>query len=816
MINNTLKIALRHLWRNRLFTTLNVFGLCISISACWIIYRIIGYEFSYDAQLPNKEHIYKVISSFVSEDKTSKMGGVAAPLYQGIQEEITGLEHVVPVFFQGINRAETQRNGEKFTLEDPQHVAATNNQYFQMLPYNWLAGDKVTALTDPKSVVLTERRAKEYFPNAKPEDMLHQTITYYGRDTVQRTVTGIVSDFNKPSEFIAEEMIALPGKVYESYMWTNTNGGDRLYLQFKKDANVIAKLKQINELDKRHWKAFADERGSELKKTKSYELLPIQEVHFATDVSDYGISKTSKPVMFGLVGIGVFLLILACINYINTSVAQMPQRGKEIGVRKTLGSSKWHLMNQFLVETLLTTFIASILAFAFGKIGFSILKELIPTGVTFSGEPHVFPLFVSIIIILITCLAGLYPSWLITRVKTVEVFKNSFTVIRSGSRFSLQQALIIFQFAIAMVFIICTIIVGAQLRHTLKADMGFNKEAIVLIDIPWKYLGDARYSNKQFTLFSELRKQPGIKSVALGIPPLSSGYSSSPFQTAVDGKDLNMIKMFKKNIDTAYLRLYQMQLVAGRNILPSDTISEFVINETAVKAFGFPSPKEALGKMINQLGNTKHAIVGVVKDFHTQDFYTSIEPLVMMSDKSSLSTLNIKLDTENTDQWQATLKAIEHQWRNFYPPEGFRYTFYDETIEAMYKQERQIAKLINLAMAITLFISCLGLFGLVTLTAFQRTKEIGIRKVLGATAMGIVTMLSKDFIKLVVIALIVASPVAWWAMNKWLENFVYKINIEWWMFVVAAASAITIALLTVSWQATRAALVNPVDSLRNE
>lgn len=817
MINKTLTIALRHLWSNRLFTILNVFGLCIGISACWIIYRIISYEFSYDAKLPNKENIYKVISSFASEDKMSKMGGVAAPLYQGIEDEITGLAQVVPVFFQGINRAEIQRiNGEKFTLEDPQHITATNNQYFQMLPYNWLAGDKATALTDPKSVVLTVSRAKEYFPNTKPADILHQTITYYGRDTVQRMVTGIVADFYKPSEFIAEEMIALPRSVYESYMWTNTNGGDRLYLQFKRGIDVMSKLKQINALDTRRWKAFEDERGSELKKTKSYELLPIRDVHFATDVSDYGISKTSKPVMFGLIGIGIFLLMLACINYINTSIAQMPQRGKEIGVRKTLGGSKWQLINQFLLETILTTFAASILAFVIGKIGFLTLKNLIPEGVTFNGSVYLFPLFVITVVLLITCLGGLYPSWLITKVKTVDVFKNVFTTAYAGSRFSLQHILITFQFVIAIIFIVCTIIVGAQLRHTLKANMGFNKDAIVLIDIPWKYLDDPRYKEKQFTLLSELSKLSGVEAIAMGVPPLSSGYASSPFQHAADDKELNMIKMFKKNVDTSYLHLYQMQLVAGRNIHASDTISEFVINETAAKAFGFTSPEEAVGKIINQLGNSKHAIVGVVKDFHTQDFYTSIEPLVIMSDKQRLSTLNIKLNTRNPDQWQTTLKAIEKQWGDFYPSESYRYTFYDETIEAMYNQERQIAKLINLSSGIMLFISCLGLFGLATLTAFQRTKEIGIRKVLGATATGIVAMLSKDFIKLITIALVIASPIAWWGMNKWLEDFAYKIEIEWWMFAMAATATIVVALITVSWQAIRVAIAKPVDSLRNE
>ena len=809
------KTTLRHLWRNRLFAALNILGLAIGISACWVIYRIIDHEFSYDAQLPDKENTYQVISSFSSDDK---MGAVAAPLYQGIRAEIPGLEQVIPVFFQHINSAEIVRENEAiFIKEDPKYVVATDSSYFYMLPYIWLAGDKRTALSAPESVVLTKSRAKEYFPRINPEHIIGQTIVYYGRDTVQRTVTGIVADFYTPSEFIAQEFFPLVDRTYEMYMWTNTNGSDKLYLQFKHGTDVKATLKLINELDARHWKAFAQERGSEFNRGKSYELLPIGDIHFATNVNDYfGVTKTSKPVMYGLIGIGAFLLLLACINYINMSVAQIPHRSKEIGVRKTLGAGTWQLISQFLGETLLTASVAAILAVGFGRLAFWFLDNIIPVGVTPVDGIQLLIGFMLGLLFVITLLAGLYPAWLITKVKTVDVFKSVFLSAAPHHRFSLQKVLIVFQFTIALVFIISTIILDTQLRYTLKADMGFNKDATVLVTIPWKYASDARYQDKPFALSGELRNLPGVDQVAMGSAPLSSGYASSPFAYTPDGKEPLEITGYKKTIDTAYLGFYHMELLAGRNIHPSDTISEYIINEAAAKAFGFSSPREAVGQFIGQRGNSKHPIAGVVKDFHTQDFYTSITPTILYTQVANQSTFNIKLAGHDPGQWQATLAAIGEKWALFYPADTYHYQFYDETLAAMYKQERQIGKLITLATAITIFISCLGLFGLATLTAFQRTKEIGIRKVLGATVSGIVALLSKDFVKLVLLAIAIASPIAWWAMSHWLEDFVYRITIQWWMFPSAGLAALGIALLTVSWQALRAAVANPVESLRDE
>jgi ABC-type antimicrobial peptide transport system permease subunit len=311
----------------------------------------------------------------------------------------------------------------------------------------------------------------------------------------------------------------------------------------------------------------------------------------------------------------------------------------------------------------------------------------------------------------------------------------------------------------------------------------------------------------------------GIEAVSLGQPPMYNGWSSSAYSYRQENKEPVNRQIFKKDVDTAYLRLYGMHLLAGRNLHPSDTPNEAVINETAMKDLGFASPEDALGKMItelSELGNPKIPVVGVVRDFHMQNFYTTIDPAILRSQKENLTTFNIKLDNDHVANWPETLKAIEAKWNAFYPPGTFSYDFYDETIEKMYKDERNLSLLINLATGISIFISCLGLFGLAVLTAWQRTKEIGIRKVLGASVGGLVTLLSRDYLRLVAVAIVIATPIAWWATNKWMQNFAYRTTIHWWLFAVAGASSIAIAFLTVGFHALKAARANPVKSLRTE
>lgn len=815
-MSTSFKTLLRRLARYRLFTALNVLGLAIGISACWIIYTIVSYEFSFESGFEKRENTYRLVSGFIFDEKESYNGGVSAPVYQGVREQVRGIDKVVPVFGKWLSTAKVERAGqEPLILEDPKNVADVDSSYFELVHYQWLAGNAQSFIRTADNVVLTESRAKDYFGSTPVSELLGRTITY--NDTIPKRVAGIVKDLSYPSEFVTQEFFVMKPKVYDLNQWTNTNGSDKVYLQLSAGTDTAKVMSQISALVKSKVDQFMTEKKPSWKMNRWLELLPLEKSHFSTYIKEYDIRKANKTVLYGLIGLGGFLLILACINYINLSTALVPQRSKEIGVRKVLGSGRRALMQQVFSETLVTVLLAIILAFGLTKIGFVFLKDVIPEGTMDHSNSWGLVLFLVPLLLIVTLLAGWYPAWLIAKVQPVSIMRGQGLFKSNNNRLILRKVLIVFQFVIAQVFIVGALIMSSQLRYTVKKDMGFNKEAIVLVDVPWKLRRNKKFEYKQFALADELRKESGVAGVSLGQKPLTASYSSSEYEYVGPDASREPVKrqVFRKTVDTNYVRLYGMRLLAGRNIHASDTTNEFVINETAVAAFGFSSPQDAIGKIIGQEGS-KFPVVGVIKDFHQQDFHSTIDPLALMADKDNQSEFNIKLNTADPSKWQQTIKAIEKKWYSFYPAGTFAYKFYDQQLEAMYKEERNVSRLINLATIIAVVISCLGLFGLAIITAFQRTKEIGIRKVLGASVAGIVGILSSDFVKLVLIALVIATPVSWWAMNKWLSDFAYRINIEWWMFALAGFTAVIIALLTVGFHAVKAAVANPVKSLRSE
>lgn len=810
MLRNYIKTTLRHLWRQRLFTILNVLGLAIGISASWIIYRMVDYEFSFDKKQPDSEQIFQVVSrSSNSDGAEGGFAGVSKALLPALSNEVSGLKAVVPMYYRYSETVTINKDEEKpLNFDNPEKQVGTLPSYFEMVPYKWLAGNSKTALDAPDKVVLTRSRAQKYFPNMSAQSVLGKTIVYSYTLTV--VVSGVVDDLGYPSSFDAQEFFAISSQDIASDSWGSRNSNDLIYVKTEKGGSPISILQQLNAINELHNKEDFEKYNFKL----WYEFLPLADKHFAVE---YGSNTrtANKKVLYGLIGIAGFLLALACINYINLSTAQIPQRAKEIGIRKTLGSTPAKLINRFLGETLVITLLAIVLSFLFSFLAFRLFSDFIPEGMQDFVNYKGMVIFGVLLIVTVTLLSGIYPAWLITRVQTVNVLKGQVEKISGGIRFNLRKSLIVFQFVVAQIFIISAVIIGQQLRYSLNKDLGFNHEAVLTIDVPYKIHTDEHFKAKQFVLKQELEKHPEITAVALGDLPMSDGFRAAVLFYQSDTGRIQQQVMFK-NVDTDFMDLYNIPLLAGRNLQESDTIREYIINEVALKAFGFSTPESAIGKHLVGYGDRDLPITGVVRDFHEFSTKSSIEPAAFFLEKADLSTLNIKLPPSQPDQWEKAIQVIETEWKKIYPGVPFEYKFYDETIASLYEQERNTSKLVGAATGITIFISCLGLFGLATLTAFQRTKEIGIRKVLGATVTGIVKILSKDFVKLVLIAIVIASPIAWWAMNQWLQDFVYRVEIQWWMFVLAGTIAVFIALLTVSSQAIKAAIANPVDSLRDE
>ncbi|PQA60418.1 ABC transporter permease [Siphonobacter curvatus] len=820
MFKNYLKIALRTLWRNRLTTSINILGLAVGISACIVIFLLVNFEFSFDRHPPDADRIYRLVTEFKFGDDPGHNAGISAPIPESIRREVTGLETVAHVHLESFEQIEVPRSGQAPVLypaakESSSEVIFTDAQFFKILPADWIAGSPQTSLTKPNQIVLTQRLAERYF-GAASAAVLGRTLRAVSyRDTLELTVSGLVknaverSDFSYPA-YLSLSTLTTSKKRRENYgfdAWSNTNGSSQCLVKIKPGANPDQLAQKVTKLVNSH------SGNSSIDWKRWFNLQPLSDVHFNQTYAN-GIRVAHKPTLYGLAAVGVFLLLLASINFVNLSTAQASQRGKEIGIRKTLGSRRSHLISQLLGETLLVTFVAVMFSVALAELALIYLGELIPSGVELDLSQPTFWLFLLAMALITALLSGVYPGLLISRFTPVLTLRGTNLFVQPG-KIGLRRVLIISQFVIAQLFIIGALFVSRQLQYMIQKDLGFNREAIVTFQVPGKYfwIGD---QNQRFTLADRIRKLSGVKQVSLASQlPISSGYSSSMMKV-VRNKQKVSINVYRKDGDTQYLSLFGFHLLAGRNFAESDTTSELVINETLARQMGFRQPLEAIGQFLEYGNGAQIPVVGVVQDFHGRSLHESIQPTALINERSSLYRFNVRLQTGSAQAFDATLAQIQELWNETYRGEDFSYTFFDDEIAKLYDQERNLVKLTNLATGIAIFISCLGLFGLVTFTAERRTKEIGIRKVLGASVPQLVALLSKEFLILVGLAFLLAAPAAWYLLREWLNGFAYRTELSWWLFAAAGTLALLVALLTVSTQAIRAANADPVKSLKVE
>ena len=816
MFRNHLKIAFRSILKNKVFSAINIIGLSIGLSAAFVIGAIVYYDTTFDTFHPDGDRIYRITTAFTNSEGNFYNSGVAVPLAQALVDlNMPELETVAPFLTTYPLHVENQKLDLSF--KNPEFVIYANDDYFKTLNYTWLAGSQEGALSNPNTVVLSESRAAAYFPSQKFNEILGKTLLY--NDTIPALVTGVVANFKERTDLVFEEFISLKTADLQDMTsavtdghWNNTNSASQLFIKLATNASANQVQEVLDALSKEH----EEKEETAIGNTDAFYMQPLHDLHFDPNyyTFDFDTSRASLPVLRNLGLVALFLLLLGCINFINLNTAQASQRAKEIGIRKTLGSSKKQLIFQFLGETFLLTFVAGLVSIALAHWLLQLFSDFIPQGVNLGLYAAFIPIIgILLLLLIVSFLSGFYPALILSGYKPISVLKMEGS--KGNQKSGLRKYLSIFQFTIAQIFIIATLLVGKQIDYVMKKDMGFNTEAIAFFRTPWSDPAP----EKKARFIKEIKQLPLVSEVTLGGQPPAS-FSTHSIGVLYQEGDVEVNTGLQLIYgDQDYFNMYKLQLLGGRLPL-NDTIREYVVNETYMKLLGIKDPQALIGKSI-KADDENHPIVGVMKDFNQRSLKTGIEPMAFTGDtfrsqRSQFRTIHFKLPIKNSEQWSETITKIEAIWKEIYPSSDFEYRFMEDTIQRFYTQERKISLLLKWTTGLAILISCLGLLGLVMYTTQRRIKELGIRKVLGASLMQLNLLLCKEFLLIIAVAFAIAVPFAWWGIHSWLQDFAYKTSMSWWVFVGSGLVMLCIALLIISFRTIAAARVNPIKSLGTE
>jgi putative ABC transport system permease protein len=816
MFRNYLKVAWRNLMKNKTFSFINVFGLTIGLTSCMLISLYLYHELSYDTYHKNVNRIYQIGTTFVKEGKEDRTGVTPAPLGRMMQQvfpEIESTTRLLKAFSD--DKTLLQYNlpsGEKKSFYETSAYLADSN-FFQVLTYKFREGDPKTALLHPNTLVISQEIAKKFFGNESAiNKIIHISSSTNGDHDF--SITGVFIPSAIPSHIDARLFMSMRGGSVEEYMTQlNELASNNMFATY-------AVLKPGTDPKKLEAKfpAFMDKYAAkDLKAMGFYKkqfLTPLKGVHLFSNTTLNVTPSGSVTYLYILGSIAVFTLLIACINFMNLSTARSSKRSAEVGVRKVLGAEKKGLIWQFLGESILMSFIAFCFALALTRMLLPLFSQVAAKQFSFSVSQiaFLFAGFLSLAV-LTGLLAGSYPAFYLSSFAPVKVLKGK--ISNSLAAVSLRKTLVVFQFVISVVLIIASIVISNQMGYLRNTDLGFAKDQQIVIPLRSKASKDIYPSLK-----NEIAQQSQIQSVGASLYyPGIMNPSDMPLYK--EGSNMNDSKRFFTNwIDDGFLQTLGVKPIAGRLFSkdhPTDTNYKMVINEQALKDLGLPPPEKAVGKFLlaDWRGQTyRWEIIGIVKDFHFKDLHMPVEPYAFQL--NNVPQYNYIVAHAKPQNLPTTLKAIESIWKKLNPNEPFEFSFMDQDFYKNYQSDDRLESIVGYFTIIAILISCLGLFGLAAFSAEQRIKEIGVRKVLGASIGSIISLLSKDFLKLVGIAILIASPVAWFAMNKWLQDFAYRTNIGWQVFLSTAVIALCIALLTVSFQAIKAAVSNPVKSLRTE
>jgi putative ABC transport system permease protein len=799
MFKNYFKTALRNLSRHKSNSFINIAGLAVGFAAFLLIFLVIQYEQSFDDFHANKNTIYRVVRIGKNPVNREYRPGVPFPVTPALRTELPQLKNAAAIFGDhNVQVNVTAADGSAIKKFKEPHVFTAEPQFFKIFNFSLAEGNINSAISEPNTVLLTKDVASKYFGDWR--SAVGKTLKIYGLNII---VTGILNNPPSNTDFPLSVVISYETLVKNADMsnWSNISDINYCFVQLNNNSSRALLNKQLAAFVDRHIKPV----------NPGYDLAfePLNDIHFDERYGNFNGHTFSKDLILALNLIGLFLLIIACVNFINLTTAHAINRAREVGVRKVLGGNKKQLVFQFLGETGVTAVLALagslIIVFLCRPFLNSLLDIHLSVSVLYSAK---FIVFLVCALLLVTFLSGFYPALVLSGFKSVNVLKSSIDSNYKGISF--RRALVVFQFVIAQALIIGTLVVASQLDYCKDADMGFTKEAIINAGFP----GDSVSRTKVDFLKNELNKILGIEKVSFSsFKPSDDGgwYTDLRVESNHSTTNPDMIVCMKP-ADTGYFRLYNLPMVAGRVYFPSDTVREFVVNETVVKKLGIHNRVDAIGKLINVNGKTC-PIVGVVKDFHVYSLRDPIGPVVLTTMKNQYGLANIKV---NMSKAKNVIASMQNTWNKYFPDYVFEYNFLDQSIADYYKQESQLSVLYKLFSCIAIFISCLGLYGLISFMAIQRKKEIGIRKVLGAPVRDIVIMLSREFTLLITIAFLIAAPIAWYFMHQWIQQYTYRIMIGIWFFVATILCALFIAWLTVGYTAIKAAMANPVKSLRTE
>lgn len=806
-----IKIAYRNLTQSKVYSAITIFGLALGLAVSLLSILYVADELRYDRFNQKADRIYRVNSDITFSLKESKTAVAPTPMAETLKRDFPEVEEAVRLGKYGSHLVKS----DKAAIRE-QRVLYADSTVFNVFTLPVIQGNPQKALAEPNSVVITQRMAQKYFGTS---NALNRTLTF---DTDQvRRVTAIIADIPAQSHFQADFLLPL----HETEEAKVNKWGNHIFNTYvllrpgTKPESVEAKFEHLLQtyMDPALRRFFQTTLAETRKAGNnfSYSLMPLADIHLHSDRAGELQPNNSIQYIYLFLGIAFFILLIAVFNFINLSTARSAKRAREVGVRKVMGSTRADLIGQFLAESLLFTFLALVAGIGLVYMLLPEFNVLAAKSLSISEVTNGFSVSSLVLgTVLVGVLAGLYPAFYLSGFQPIEVLKSKFWIV--PGRYNLRGFLVVFQFSLSVLLIIGTLLIHQQLRYIQTKKIGFTKEQVVVIKTNETSESDI------LTFKQEILRNAAVKmGTVSGFLPVASNRWNDMWYPAGTTDQKQSVNMQEWKVDPDYIPTLELKLVQGRNFTQGRVADStaVIINEMAAKRLGYAQP---IGKTIHKTGGEQLTIIGVVQDFHYESLRTMIEPVALVINGGMLGSSVEKLALDavsfrlNTSDMAATLQSMEAVWKKIAPGRPFEYTFLSDEFDALYRAEQRIGQLFTGFAVVAVLIACLGLFGLSAFAAEQRTKEIGVRKVMGASVAGITALLTRDFLKPVLISILIASPVAWYGMSRWLQEFAYKIDIEWWIFALAGLLAIAIALATVSFQSIKAALANPVKSLRSE